>query len=662
MRNLFRRLSEGQRGAKVPAAAPLSATPAVAAQEYTEAALTHHRAGRLADAEALYRKALAVDARQFDALHMLGAVHQQTGRSAMAAELIERAVAIAPQSHLAHSNLGLAYQSLNRLDDAEASLRRAIALQPAWESAHSSLGTVLRAAGRFGDAEACFRMAAQLGPSNADAFANLGALCRERGRIDDAIPCFRKVLELRSNDVNALAELGSMHAARGELVEAESYLRMATQVDEDRFDATCNLADVLRRLGSLSEAESVARNALAMRPDDPDALNTLACVLLRTGALDEAEACGRKALSIRPDDAPAQVTLGNILNARERPAEAEVSYRKALRLRPESASACYNLSMLRLLQGDYKEGFELYESRFDVLREDFGTAPGIRALLSDDRRWRGAPLAGKRLLVWAEQGYGDCLMMLRYLPMLKARGAGQLTVLCERPLERVVQSVVGLAGAVSCVQSVSAAEFDVHCPIMSLPFLFGTTMDSVPDQVPYIAVPADLADAWKGRLSSITRPRIGLAWAGSRTLRDDAKRSIPLSAFEPILRTRTVQVISLQKGDGADQAASWRDQIEDWMGDCDDFLDSAALVQNLDLVIAVDSAMAHLAGALGKPVWLLNRHRSEWRWGLESERSTWYPSMRIFRQREAEGWDRVIAAVARELTNVQRTSCERQPS
>ena len=186
---------------------------------------------------------------------------------------------------------------------------------------------------------------------------------------------------------------------------------------------------------------------------------------------------------------------------------------------------------------------------------------------------------------------------------------------------------------------------------MSLPLLFQTTPESIPDRIPYLAISGELSEAWKGRLSSNTRMRVGLAWAGSRTLRVDARRSTPLSTFAPILRLSSVQFVSLQKEGGADEFAARRGHIEDWMVECEDFMDTAALVRNLDLVITVDSAVAHLAGALGTPVWLLNRFGSEWRWGRVSECSPWYPSMRIFRQQESESWDRVIARVADALSH-----------
>ena len=687
LKEILGRFSGRDRGVKTSKPTRTAAAPALTPAQYVEAALAHHGAGRIREAEALYRKALAADADHFDALHLLGVVHQQTGDSATAVESIERAIAVAPGNYFAHSNLGLAYQALNRLDKAETELRKVVALKPDWDLGHNNLGTILHATGQLDDAEACFAKAVELNPSNKEALNNLGNLSKERGRladaevfyrkalaIDPATPgvwknlgqvlqqsqrldaaadCYRNALDLRPEDANILNDIGTIHEARAELVEAESCFRLALGSDGSLVEAMCNLGDVLRRLDRLDEAELYCRKALAMRPDNPAALNSLASILLRCSALDEAEQCCTKALSIRGDHAPTQVTMGSIHIARDRAIEAEACFRQALRLNPRSGSAKYNLSMLILLRGDYKEGLELYESRFDALRGDIGCTPEIEKLLQDDRRWHGEILSGQRLMIWTEQGFGDSLMMLRYLPLLKGRGAGAVSVQCERALERVVRSVSGLDPGVSCSESVSADEFDLHCPIMSLPFLFDTTLDSIPDRVPYLAIPDELGEAWKARLSSITKMKVGLAWAGSKILRDDAKRNIPLSLFEAVIRCGSAQVISLQKGEGAEQVREWGGEIEDWMDDCHDFMDTAALVDNLDLVISVDSAMVHLAGALGKPVWLLNRYGSEWRWGLESERSPWYPSMRIFGQRKGEGWDRVIAQVANELTKFQ---------
>jgi len=301
-----------------------------------------------------------------------------------------------------------------------------------------------------------------------------------------------------------------------------------------------------------------------------------------------------------------------------------------------------------LLLGDYSEGLALYESRLDIMRGNPSVPAATRQILQDPRRWHGDDLAGRRVLVWAEQGFGDSLMMLRYLPMVAARGAREIIVLCEPALARIAASIIGVNARVSVMQTVPVAAFDVHCPIMSLPFVFDTTLDSIPNRVPYIDVPEGLRTPWQERLVPLALPRVGLVWAGSSNLEEDSRRSVALATFEPIIRS-SVSLVSLQKGVGAEQLDHWAGRLIDWMPLCDDFMDTAALIAGLDLVISVDTAVAHLAGALGKPVWLLNRSGSEWRWGLESEHCAWYPTIRIFRQEEATSWAYIVAKMADEL-------------
>jgi tetratricopeptide (TPR) repeat protein len=646
MKALLGRIAGRYFGVKPTAPETKVAASTLTAAQCVEQALVHHGARCLVEAASLYRKALSVDPDHFDALHLLGVVHQQMGDSNSAVELIEHAISLSPENGSAHSNLGLAYRTLNLLDKADACFAKAVQLNPSSSEALNNLGNLRKESGRLADAEECYRKALAVDPAASVIWKNLGQVVQRARRLDEALNCYRKALEHQPDDAMVLTDIGTIHMARSELSEAEHCFRHALQLNGDNVEAMCNLGAVLARLDRFGEAEQSCRRALAARPNDPDTLNNVASVLLQISALDDAEVCCRSALSIRHGQASTQNTMGRILSARGRPAEAEECFRLAMQLAPESSAVRYNLSILALIRGDYGEGFLLYESRFDAMQCNGRFAPATQALLADNRRWHGEPLSGKRLLIWTEQGYGDSLMMLRYLPMLKERGVGEVIVLCERVLERVVGSISGMENGVSCMQTVAADRFDLHCPIMSLPLLFETTLECIPNRVPYIAVPDEMAEAWKGRLASNARIRVGLAWAGSRTLQDDARRSIPLSAFAPILRLPSVQFVSLQKEGGAEEIAGWRGQIENWMDDCEDFMDTAALVRSLDLVITVDSAVAHLAGALGTPVWLLNRFGSEWRWGRVSEHSPWYPSMRIYRQQEGEGWNRVISRVA----------------
>jgi len=319
-----------------------------------------------------------------------------------------------------------------------------------------------------------------------------------------------------------------------------------------------------------------------------------------------------------------------------------------VQLHPATAAQRYNLATSLLMRGEYGRGFDLYESRFDTFEERAAPARKFAQSLGKKRRWRGEPLSRRRIVIWCEQGFGDDLMMLRYLPLLKARGTKKIMVVCERELVDLVKAMPVVDRVFSGNDTIAPDDFDVHCPIMSLPHCCQTTRESVPRDIPYLTVPKDRVDRWRKRLAEIGTPKIGLAWAGGAILEADPRRSIPLAAFEPLLFLPGVCFVSLQK-DRRLEDARLAPRLVDWMPECDDFLNTATLIEALDLVISVDTAVAHLAGALGKEVWLLNRFESEWRWGRDATRSVWYPTMTIFNQRNPDRWDEVIGEIAKRL-------------
>jgi len=649
-----------------------------------EAAVEHHRAGRLQQAEASYRQVLAEQPRNFDALHLLGVIALQRGEAERATELIGEALAVDASSFSAHGNLAAAYQALNRLDDAERSLRTALELKPDWDGARNTLGVICQARGRPDEAEACFREALKSNPDSAEAVNNLGGIQRDRGHLAEAEACFRRALALNPNFVQACDNLGHVLQGLGRLDEAETWyleslrllpdsaeasngmgsvcnqkgrpgeaeewFRRALTVKPDMLEATCNLGDTLQGLDRLDEAEDCCRRALALRPGYADAMNTLGTIFEKQNRLEEAESCYRQALLSDPRHAAACGNLGTLAGARGALDEAETHFRRAITFDPTSAAAKYNLATLTLLRGNYREGLALYEHRFEAFTREFVAGKRLNDRLPAERRWRGEDLAARRLLVWADQGIGDSLMVMRYLPMLKSRGAGEVTVWCEQALQRLMQATPGVDAVVTNGEMPDPLNFDMHCPIMSLPFMFAASPESIPHAVPYLSVAAQLEDQWGERLAEIRKKKVGVAWAGNKSLRDDGRRSIALRELAPLLHAPDIQPISLQKGEATDQLAQFDGLILDYMNLCHDFMDTAALVQNLDLVISVDTAVAHLAGALGKPVWLLNRWGGDWRWGPAGEDSPWYPTLRILRQTERDDWSGVIAEVVARLT------------
>jgi Flp pilus assembly protein TadD len=652
VKGLLGQLTGAFGGAKKDTRGVLRAEPAASSAEAIQDAIVHHQAGRLQEADTIYRRVLDSDPDNFDALHLSGLVCHQKGNNAPAIALITRAVAIQPSNTFALGNLATVYMACNRLDDAEACLRKALALKTDWDEGHNKLGTLFQVRGNPDQAEASFRKALELNSANAEALNNLANIRRERGDVATAEELYNRALTLRPDLAEAHDNLGGLYQRRGHLVRAEECYRRALALRPDHAEshnnlgtafqlqgrlneaeacfhkaleyksefpeALCNLGDVLQALGRLDEAEAYCRSALALKPDYPEALSNLGAVLKARADLDGAEDCCRRALALDPRYAGAHVNLGTILNERGQRAEAERCYRSALALEPDSAAAEFNLSMLLLLRNDLEEGFRLYESRFRSFVRTFRGSRGLHDRLKDQPSWQGEPLSGKRILVWTEQGMGDSIMMMRYLPMLKVHGAERVTVFCDPALERLVASAPGVDRVVCNATSDLEMTFDLHCPIMSLPFLLRTTGESVPHDVPYLTVPEDIRNQWRTRLSGVSGFNVGLAWAGGRTLRDDAKRSIAPDELAPLTKVDGVQVISLQKEKGGTQLG-----IPDWMDDCDDFMDTAGLIENLDLVISVDTAVAHLSGALGKRTWLLNRFQSEWRWGIARHQSDW---------------------------------------
>ena len=503
-------------------------------------------------------------------------------------------------------------------------------------------------AGRFAQAERIGRDVLALDPDNADAWHLLGVIAHQIGEIGAAADLIGQALRIQPSNPGLLNDLGNALADLGRLEEAERSYIDALALDPGYAPAHYNLGTALQALGRLEEAERSYRQASLLKPDYCEAHNNLGNLLKDSGRLDEAESSYRSALALSPGFADAHNNLGIVLQMLGKRDEAERSYRRALELAPADPRIGMNHAILALLRGDYERGLQHYESRF--LGANAKTVAGFRQMLGrldGIQWWRGEE--GGCLLIWTEQGFGDSIMMLRYLPQLKQRGAARVAVYCEPELVRVIRALPGVDEVISKEQALAPGEFDCHCPAMSLPLRFGTRLETIPRDVPYLHVPAESSRSWADRLAQVQRPRVGLVWAGGGIFADDRRRSIGPEQFARLLRVAGVSFVNLQKGAARSQLNRIGPGIVDWMDDCADFLDTAALVTNLDLVISVDTAVAHLAGALGKPVWLLNRFESEWRWLLDRDDSPWYPTMRIFRQTRRGDWDEVIERVAAAL-------------
>jgi tetratricopeptide (TPR) repeat protein len=530
---------------------------------------------------------------------------------------------------------GTAFARQGRLAEAAAQYQRALALDPGLAEAHNNLGNVRRAQGDLAGAIACFRRALVLRPGFAMAHDNLGVALHDAGRLAEAAASHRRALALQPDRAAAHANLGRALLAQGEAAAAAASYRRALALQPGDAAAHLDLGNALRRQGELEEAAACYAQAAALRPTDAQAPHNLGRLLLEQERLTEAEANLRRALALRPDYAEAHLNLGNALQGQGRFAEALVAYRRAIAIRPQDPAAHVNAAFMLLLTGDLAAGWREYEWRWHGVQP-----PGL-----DMPRWHGETLPGTTILLHCEQGFGDSLHFIRYAAMVRARCA-KVVLACPAPLARLFAGVAGVD--LICPEGQTLPACDRHVPLLSLPLLFATELATIPGAVPYLAPPA--CSTWTARLDGQPGLKVGLVWAGNPrsdqpdAQRVDRRRSLRLAQFDALAGIAGVQWYSLQKGAAAAQPG--RLTLTDWMDEAGDFADTAGLVAALDLVIGVDTAVVHLAGALGRPVWVLSRFDGCWRWLLDRADSPWYPTLQLFRQPAPGDWDSVIAAVA----------------
>ncbi|HWK43946.1 MAG TPA: tetratricopeptide repeat protein [Stellaceae bacterium] len=654
-----------------------------AISEALEHGLAHHRVGRLREAEACYRQLLSIEPRHPDGLHLLGVVAQQAGRNDLAVTYIGQAIAVMAKVPDYHANMGNALAGLGRLPEAEASYRKALRLRPGFAMAHGNLGNVLQALERPEEAEASFRNALRLHKNYPEAQHNLGNLLRGMGRAEEAEACYRTAIALNPDYTEAHNNLGTLQVDAMRLAEAEACFQATLRLDPRLFETHYNLGNVLRRLdrpddalasyrtalqlkpdfvdarvalavllhllGREDEAETCYRDVLALKPDLPIANNNLGNLLLKVDRMAEAEACYRVALAAHPEFPEAHYNLGLTLHALGRDEEPETYYRTALRLKPEYPEAHYALALRLLATGRLAEGWQEYEWRWKVAAE----AGTLKIVDYGKPRWTGEPLGDRVLLVHAEQGFGDTLQFCRYLPMVAARGRVVLQV--QPALVTLLSGIPGIERLIA--DGDPLPDFDLECPMLSLPLACGTTLETIPAMSPYLTAEPTRAMHWRERLADLPGLRVGLHWSGDPRRYDpnsaaiDRRRSMALRALADLGGIDGVSFVSLQKGEPARQAAQPPAGmvLHDWTNELTDFADTAGLIDGLDLVIGVDTAVSHLAGALGKPIWLLNRYDTCWRWLLDRDDSPWYPSLRQFRQPHAGDWPSVVRNVREAL-------------
>lgn len=629
--------------------------------------------GRVVEATTSLRRALHLDPNNTDALFNLGNALVHTGDIAGGTEFYLKARATEPRSPDIHHNLGAAYTSLGKESEALESFRNALALDPTNAATHSNAGMILLRQGNPRAALAHFRNAIALDPTNENArlgevrglvrlgqfhdaesallrslavLPNSGQLASEwtglllkQNRASEAEAAARQFAAFRPDDPAGFVNLSAAMREQGNFVGAAKAARQAIALDPHCEPARINLAVAHLDGGEWDEAATACQAVLELNDRNADAWFTLGAARHRSGKLEQAGQAYAKASSLDPTRLEAWCNHGAVLRDLGKTEEAIRCYNRALSIEPHFALARFNRACAQLTMGHWKEGWADYEARWEVP----GLLPPVRAVSSS--RWNGESLEGKSLLVLAEQGFGDTIQFVRYLQSTAELGA---RVILEAPpaLASLLSSAPGIHQVVGSTDPLP--ETDYHIPLLSLPRLVSENADQSKFAFPYLA---PSGNHWNPPNPRTHKLRVGLVWTGNPSQKDNLSRSIPWPGLAPLLRVGNIDWISLQTGPNAQDFKNdplWR-KVEDWGSLFRDFQDTASALLQLDLLITVCTASAHLAGAMNLPVWALLSHAPCWRWGNSGSSTPWYPSMRLFRQPELGNWDAVISSVRDEI-------------
>lgn len=578
-------------------------------------AVSLHQAGHLDPAEKIYRTILASDRKCFSALTLLGMLCLQRGDLQEGIKLIGRSLAINPSQPDAYYNRGRALNDLKRYAEAVADYDRTLALNPVFPEAWNNRGNALEALNRYEEALTSYGKAIAHQPSFVGAYNNRGNALAKLGRYAEALRDYDRALALQPN-------VAFLHCSRGH---------------------------VLGEMRRYDDALASYQQAIVLKPDYAAAHLSRAEALHAMGRYKEALAGCERAIALKPDYAEAHEGRAGVLHALRRYDEALATYRQAIALKPDFAGAYQHKARLQILLGQWDGAWETYEWRWKR-----GPKNGPGQIAFDGRPvchfrqplWLGKENpAGKTILLHAEQGLGDTIFFCRYVPMVEALGA-KVIVKVPGTLVELISTVSSSAHIVS--EDASLPPFDFHCPLMSLPLALKTTLSTIPGNVPYLVVAPHKQKQWRERLGPKVRPRVGLVWSGSGYSLN-IKKDIPFAEFQRVIRPGIDYFVLQKKTHPEDkELLARRREVTVYENALDDFSDTAALASEMDVIISIDTSVAHLAGALGKPVWLLLPDPPAFLWMLEREDSPWYPSAHLFRQTESGDWTGVINRVVKE--------------
>ncbi len=632
--------------------------------------------GDLEAAIAAYEQALTLYPAYPEAHNNLGSILKDLGRLEEAVAHLQTAIALKPDYVEALHNLGATLQRQGKLAETLDIYRQALAIKPNAPDICNSLGNVLQQQGEFEAAIAYHQQAIALKPDYPEAFHSLANACQQQKQLELAITYYQQALTLRPEYPEALSNYGNALQEQGKLNEAIAQYRQALTIRPHFAEAHSNLGAALKEQKQYDQAIAHFQEAIALRPDYAEVYNNLGNVYQEQDNIDEAIVCYRKALELKPDFAEIHSNLGNMLQhqgefeaafdhfqqaiavqpnyagaynnlgiALRNHGQVEAAfqaYAKAIELDPDFVEAHWNNALNYLLTGDLQAGFAEYEWRFKWSKFQQQSPPRPYP----QPRWDGAPLAGKTIFLYAEQGLGDTIQFGRYISLVAERG-GRVILECQPQLISLLQSLPAIQQIIP--QGSPPPQFDVHAPLLSLPFIFGTTLETVPATVPYVPAPVPPFPTLPGAIAGSFK--VGIVWSGNPDNPYNRTRAVPLELLLPLAEMPGIQLYSLQKQlPPSDQPIlEAHPEVLDLREQLTDFVATAALIEQLDLVISVDTAVTHLAGARAKSVWLLLPFAPDWRWLCDRSDSPWYPTLRLFRQSAYGDWTDVMEQVQQAL-------------
>jgi len=484
-------------------------------------------------------------------------------------------------------------------------------------------------------------------PNQVATLLQQGLALHQQGRFKEAQAFYEHILDLQSNHFDAMQLLGTLSAQTKQFIKAVEFLVKALQINPNHAEANNNLGNALKELGRFDEALVSYEKAISINPDYAEAYSNRGNILKELKRLDEALISHDKAICLQNNYAEAYSNRGNVLLQLERLEEALASYARAITLKPDYAEPNWNLSLGHLLLGNFEDGWRGYEWRWKI--ENISQTAGIRSF--PQPLWLGVPsLQGKTILLYAEQGLGDTIQFCRYIPYIAQLGA-KVILEVHPPLVRLLQNLEGVSQIIA--KGAALPQFDYQCPLMSLPLAFKTALETIPPIALRITSDINKVTKWQTQLGEKTKPRVGIVWSGSAIHKNDHNRSLTLSQLLPYLPSK-IEFICLQKEIRETDKAllAQHGDIKHFGEALEDFTDTAALCELMDVVMSIDTGVAHLAGTLGKPTWVLLPFMPDWRWLLGREDSPWYPSVKLYRQEKGGDWEGVLRKVHTDLSSL----------